>query len=84
MICTLYNNNIVYMFIYVCANEQVSERVSTWKTACDLEEVALASVGCCVLFLLPLSSICSRSSADLGYTRQHVILHSSMATRPSY
>ena len=42
----------------------------TWKTACDREDVALASVGCCVLFLLPISSMLRISLAVLGWERK--------------
>ena len=42
----------------------------TWKTACDREDVALASVGCCVLFLLPISSMLRISLAVLGWGRK--------------
>ena len=38
--------------------------ICTWNTACDREEVVLASVGCYVLFLLPCSSM-PRSSLAL-------------------
>lgn len=41
----------------------------TWNTACEREEVALASVGCCVRFLLPLANISRSCSADLGWRR---------------
>lgn len=39
----------------------------TWKMAWEREEVALASVGCCVRFRFPLVSISSSCSAEVGY-----------------
>lgn len=39
----------------------------TWKMAWEREEVALASVGCCVRLWFPLVSISSSCSAEVGY-----------------
>lgn len=39
----------------------------TWKMAWEREEVALASVGCCVRLRFPLVSISSSCSAEVGY-----------------
>lgn len=39
----------------------------TWKTACDLDDCALASVGCWVRLVLPYSSMLNNSLAFLGW-----------------
>lgn len=39
----------------------------TWKMAWEREEVALASVGCCVRLQFPRVSISSSCSAEVGY-----------------
>ena len=43
----------------------------TWNTAWERDDSALASVGCWVLFLLPNCSMCSNSSAVLGWNIPH-------------
>ena len=42
----------------------------TWNTACDLEDVALASVGCWVRFWFPDSNILRTSAAEEGTWRE--------------
>lgn len=63
------NKNIIYLFsqsVHLRVSLSLSSLFLTWKTAWERDDVALASVGCCVRFLFPDASILNSSSADLG------------------
>ena len=77
--------NAIHLCIMHCSHlryrdsEEKKKQLNTltWNTACDLDEVALASVGCWVRFRFPISSMDNISLAVLG-----VCLESPATTRP--